>query len=192
MLKAAITILSFLASASMASAGSLNYFVTNLVSDQPGMAQITDPSLVNAWGISASATQHALTKKDMKPSLMPFSFTKSSWYLARSAITADMSTSLNVVRSAAARWTATSRSAIFWRRGDILRRVCLAGCGDAVPDAEAFAKEGSPPAFASGFAEGVPAAASMSPFVTRPALPLPATAAGSTPVSAAMRWTAGD
>ena len=56
MLKAAITTLSFLASASMASAGSLNYFVTNLVSDQPGVAQITDPSLVNAWGISASST----------------------------------------------------------------------------------------------------------------------------------------
>jgi hypothetical protein len=25
---------------------------TNLVSDQPGVAKITDPSLVNAWGIS--------------------------------------------------------------------------------------------------------------------------------------------
>ena len=34
--------------------------------------------------------------------------------------------------------------------------------------------------------------ASMSPFVTRPALPVPATAAGSTPVSSARRRTAGD
>ena len=56
MLKAAITTLSLLVSASLASAGSLNYFVTNLVSDQTGMAQITDPNLVNAWGISASST----------------------------------------------------------------------------------------------------------------------------------------
>src|SRR3954469_3800324 len=29
---------------------------TNLVSDQPGMAAVTDPNLVNPWGISASST----------------------------------------------------------------------------------------------------------------------------------------
>jgi uncharacterized protein (TIGR03118 family) len=29
---------------------------TNLVSDQPGVAKITDPSLVNSWGISESST----------------------------------------------------------------------------------------------------------------------------------------
>jgi uncharacterized protein (TIGR03118 family) len=33
-----------------------NYSVTNLVSDQPGMAQITDPNLQNAWGLSAGPT----------------------------------------------------------------------------------------------------------------------------------------
>jgi uncharacterized protein (TIGR03118 family) len=55
MSKAAITALSLLVSALMASAASLNYVVTNLVSDQPGVAQLTDPSLVNAWGISASS-----------------------------------------------------------------------------------------------------------------------------------------
>src|SRR5690348_14977295 len=29
------------------------YRQTNLVSDQPGVAQVTDPNLVNAWGIAA-------------------------------------------------------------------------------------------------------------------------------------------
>ncbi len=33
----------------------VDFQVTNLVSDQPGVAVITDPSLVNAWGISSSA-----------------------------------------------------------------------------------------------------------------------------------------
>jgi uncharacterized protein (TIGR03118 family) len=32
------------------------YRQTNLVSDQPGMAQITDPNLVNAWGLAAGPT----------------------------------------------------------------------------------------------------------------------------------------
>jgi uncharacterized protein (TIGR03118 family) len=32
------------------------YTVTALVSDVPGLAQVTDPNLVNGWGISASAT----------------------------------------------------------------------------------------------------------------------------------------
>lgn len=32
------------------------YIQENLVSDQPGMAQLTDPDLVNAWGMSRSAT----------------------------------------------------------------------------------------------------------------------------------------
>src|SRR5262245_30381454 len=30
--------------------------VTNLVSDQPGHAQLTDPNLVNAWGLAFSST----------------------------------------------------------------------------------------------------------------------------------------
>jgi uncharacterized protein (TIGR03118 family) len=33
-----------------------HYSVTNLVSDQPGVAQITDPNLVNAWGLAAAPT----------------------------------------------------------------------------------------------------------------------------------------
>jgi uncharacterized protein (TIGR03118 family) len=48
-------VLSFLATVSIAGAAG-EFQVTNLVSDQPGVAQLTDPSLVNAWGISASAT----------------------------------------------------------------------------------------------------------------------------------------
>src|SRR6516165_8077218 len=30
------------------------YLATDLVSDQPGVAAVTDPTLVNAWGISLS------------------------------------------------------------------------------------------------------------------------------------------
>src|SRR5215831_18139914 len=33
-----------------------HYKQTNLVSDQPGVAALTDPNLVNAWGISRSST----------------------------------------------------------------------------------------------------------------------------------------
>jgi uncharacterized protein (TIGR03118 family) len=32
------------------------YIATNLISDQPGVAAVTDPTLVNAWGISLSPT----------------------------------------------------------------------------------------------------------------------------------------
>jgi uncharacterized protein (TIGR03118 family) len=32
------------------------YSVTNLVSDQPGVAQVTDPNLQNAWGLAAGPT----------------------------------------------------------------------------------------------------------------------------------------
>jgi uncharacterized protein (TIGR03118 family) len=33
-----------------------HYTVTNLVSDQPGVAQLTDPNLQNAWGLAAGPT----------------------------------------------------------------------------------------------------------------------------------------
>src|SRR5437660_11046337 len=32
------------------------FLATDLVSDQPGVALVTDPTLVNAWGISLSPT----------------------------------------------------------------------------------------------------------------------------------------
>src|SRR6185437_3105939 len=35
-----------------AGAAAGGYTQTNLVSDQPGVAQLTDPNLVNAWGMS--------------------------------------------------------------------------------------------------------------------------------------------
>src|SRR5262249_19005579 len=40
------------------------YFQTNLVSDQPNVAQILDPSLVNAWGISLSPAAGAFWVSD--------------------------------------------------------------------------------------------------------------------------------
>ena len=33
-----------------------NYIAHDLVSDQPGVAPITDPTLVNAWGLAVGAT----------------------------------------------------------------------------------------------------------------------------------------
>jgi uncharacterized protein (TIGR03118 family) len=40
----------------LSAAGVNNYIQHNLVSDQPGKADVTDPNLVNPWGISVSAT----------------------------------------------------------------------------------------------------------------------------------------
>src|ERR1044071_1173152 len=74
-------------------------------------------------GTSFSACTTAFVKNDMKPSFSPCFFTKSSWYLARRPMTADMSTSLNVVSIAASCCAATRRCAIFARSGVILRRV---------------------------------------------------------------------
>jgi uncharacterized protein (TIGR03118 family) len=45
-----------LAAGSAAGSGENSYTVHNLVSDQPGVADHTDPNLVNAWGIAASST----------------------------------------------------------------------------------------------------------------------------------------
>src|SRR5437763_15877 len=114
-------------------------------------------------------------------------------------MTDDMSTSLKVVSIAASCWAATRRCAIFARKGDILRRVwredgcavgedgCAMGAGDGVTGETGF---DSPAPCALPLAAA--GAASMSPLVTRPALPVPVTLAGSTPVSAAIRRTAGD
>ena len=44
------------AAASPAAAANSVYVQTNLVSDLPGVAQIQDPQLVNAWGLTRSAT----------------------------------------------------------------------------------------------------------------------------------------
>ena len=50
---AAVAVAALCAMASPAEAG---YMQTNLVSDIPGLAQLTDPELVNPWGISFSST----------------------------------------------------------------------------------------------------------------------------------------
>ena len=39
-----------------AGAAAGGYLQDNFVSDQPGVAQVTDPQLINAWGMSRSAT----------------------------------------------------------------------------------------------------------------------------------------
>ena len=46
----------FLTPASLFAAGANVYVRHDLVSDQPGMADVTDPNLVNPWGVSFSAT----------------------------------------------------------------------------------------------------------------------------------------
>ena len=133
-------------------------------------------------GTSRRAWTTAFTKKDMKPSLKPFLLTKSSWYFERMPMTADMSTSLKVVRSAALCCAETSRSAILWRSGVSFLRVWRSPDWGAA--AGTFAGDGA--------GAGAAAAASMSPFVTRPSLPVPATLAGLTLVSSAILRTAGD
>ena len=61
---------------------------------------------------ASAAAQQAFTKNDMNPRLTPCFALKSSLCCLRSAITADMSTSLKVVRIAAMRWASTSRFAM--------------------------------------------------------------------------------
>ena len=112
-------------------------------------------------------------------------------------MTGAMFTSLNVVSIAVSDFAKTKRSAILRRSGDIFLRVtrpsgafakasmalaagALAALG--VTDTEGAACVGVSP-------DNTP---SMSPLVTRPALPVPLTVAGLRPVSAAIRRTAGE
>ena len=102
----------------------------------------------------------------------------------------DMSTSLNVVSSAAECCAETRRSAIFWRRGVIFLRVWRSR-RRATGAARASLRRHGCGCRGRGGA-GLSAAESMSPLVTRPALPVPATSAGLSPVSSAILRTAGD
>jgi uncharacterized protein (TIGR03118 family) len=52
----AATLLATLALASSASAAPIAFFQTNLTSSVPGLAPVTDPNLINPWGMSYSAT----------------------------------------------------------------------------------------------------------------------------------------
>src|SRR5690349_12619911 len=49
-------LVALLVSAMPLSALAQHYVQTNLVSDVPGLAAVTDPDLVNAWGMSRTAT----------------------------------------------------------------------------------------------------------------------------------------
>jgi len=51
-----VTVTVFTALAAAFPASGQFYSRTNLVSDIPGMAKLTDPNLVNPWGVSHSAT----------------------------------------------------------------------------------------------------------------------------------------
>src|SRR5437773_1111116 len=86
-------------------------------------------------GMSCSAAMQARAKNDMKPSPIPCCFWKRSLCSARSAITALMSISLNVVRIAAVCCAWTRRSAMRRRIGLIATRSSPSarvadGCGD--------------------------------------------------------------
>jgi hypothetical protein len=47
-----------------AGAAAGGYTHTNLVSDQPGVAQKTDPNVVNAWGMSRAARPRRSGSRD--------------------------------------------------------------------------------------------------------------------------------
>ncbi|MEP6661492.1 MAG: TIGR03118 family protein [Acidimicrobiales bacterium] len=53
---AAVTVPAGAASATDDHEGATRFHVTNLVSDVPGRAQLTDPNLANAWGLAAGPT----------------------------------------------------------------------------------------------------------------------------------------
>src|SRR6266542_6568209 len=52
----AVLVVALFAAAPLGAAEGNNYTVTPLVSDQPGVAPVVDPDLVNAWGLAASST----------------------------------------------------------------------------------------------------------------------------------------
>jgi uncharacterized protein (TIGR03118 family) len=52
----AILVVALFAAAPLGAAEDNSYTVTPLVSDQPGVAPVLDPDLVNAWGLTASST----------------------------------------------------------------------------------------------------------------------------------------
>src|ERR1700689_2328667 len=140
-------------------------------------------------GISFSACTQARTKKPMKPSFTPCFFSNKSLYWLRSAMTWPMSTSLKVVSIAAVFCASLSRRAMVCRSRVIFTRssraASSAGDGARTCTAAAGAATGV------GCAAARSMAASMSPLVTRPSLPVPGTVEASTPVSAAILRTEG-
>ena len=137
-----------------------------------------------------SACTAALTKKDMKPSFTPCSFSKRSLYFARISITGAMLTSLKVVRMAAVDCDCTRRSAMRARRRDIGTRCSgrparmasiltgAGGCASAALGSRGAAADARP-------------APSTSALVTRPSRPVPAMADVLIPCSSAIFLAAG-
>src|SRR6516164_4502001 len=140
-------------------------------------------------GISLSACTQASTKKPMKPSFTPCFFSNRSRYCVRSAMMWPMSTSLKVVSIAAVFCAAFKRRAMVWRsrvmRTRSSRAASSGGAGARICTAAAVAATGV------GAAAARSIAASMSPLVTRPSLPEPATLAASMPDSEASLRTEG-
>src|SRR5215212_758343 len=99
-----------------------------------------------------------------------------------------MSTSLNVVSMAAVFCASFSRRAIVWR-SLVMRTRSSREASSGADGARTWTGAAGVAAGAVGAPRAM--AASMSPLVTRPSLPLPATLAGLTPDSAAIRPTAG-
>ena len=134
----------------------------------------------------------------MKPSLTPYFLRNSSPWRLRSSITGAILTSLKVVSIAVSVFAWTRRSAILRRSGDMRLRVVrpsregmetgAAGADGATAVGATDEVAGATPRIGAWPAR----AASMSPLVTRPALPEPSTPAGSSPVSAERRRTAGE
>ena len=132
-------------------------------------------------GYFFSAATAALTKKLMKPSLTPCSFSKRSWNFLRMSISGAMFTSLNVVRMALVLCDCTRRSAMRARRRDIGTRCSgrsprLSPLGAATLGSSLGAGAAAGAALGAGAAAGGEARAPRtSPLVTRPSLPVPGT-----------------
>src|SRR5437588_2269706 len=134
-------------------------------------------------GTALSASTHALTKKDISPSLTPFFLVNSSCAFLRNSCTALMSHSLNVVRIAAVCCAITSCCAILRRNGDIFLRMNR-------PSAFAKASAGRP-ADKSALPRSSSAANTLA-LVRRPLLPVPGIFSGSSFSSSTMCRTAGE
>src|SRR3954466_13234157 len=140
-------------------------------------------------GNCLSACTTARTKNGMKVSLTPDSFSTFSLYLSRSALIADMSTSLKVVRCAVDCWDCSRFSAMRLRRVDIFSRVSRSpGAAPLPPRCGAVDVVGRGVDGRSVTGE----AANTSGLETTPPRPVPETAEMSIPRSSAMRRAAGD
>src|SRR5215472_9337769 len=140
-------------------------------------------------GMSFNARTQAFTKKPMKPSFTPCVFSNRSLYWLRRCITALMSTSLKVVSMAAVFCASLSRRAMVARSRVIFTRSSRAASSGTEGARTCTAAAGCATGVGAAAARSI--AASMSPLVTRPSLPVPATLAASMPLSAASRRTEG-